>query len=459
MLLLGTDLTNDLPVQWLRLRAAVTQSGAKLIVANPRATEPDRIAYHRLRHRPGTEAALLQGLLGAVLEQEQRDAAAASLSPERAAELTGVTAETIRATAATLAAAGNALVYVGPRFNRRSDQDAVAAATYNLALATGNGGGVTFIPEGANGRGAEALGVVPGQDGLPAGEMIAAAAAGKIKCLYLVGENILETHPDRAQAEQALANAELVVVHELFETATAKAADVVLPGLSFAERDGTLTNVEGRIQRLGVAVAPEDGGLADWRILTDLSSHFDTPLGYSSAAEITLEAFEEVITPAMMRRAAFPSEGVLLPAPEADGEPSFAPVPDPDPVAASAAPGEGLRLLTDSELVGHETLIEITPQLLATAPQPLVDINRADAARLGIGNGQAVRLRTERGAVSRPARVSGRVPAGVVYTPDNLDSPRINALLDWQHEATTVQLEPVAMAAATADAAAAGGGA
>ncbi len=463
VLLLGTDLTNDLPVQWLRLRAAVTRGGAKLIVANPRATEPDRIAYHRLRHQPGTEAALLQGLLGAVLEQEQgNDGAAAgeaaSLSPDRAAELTGVTAETIQAAAATLAAAGNALVYVGPRFNRRSDQDAVAAATYNLALATGNGGGVTFIPEGANGRGAEALGVVPGQDGLPAGEMIAAAAAGTIKCLYLVGENILETHPDRAQAEQALANAELVVVHELFETATAKAADVVLPGLSFAERDGTLTNVEGRIQRLGVSVAPEDSGLADWRILADLSGHFDTPLGYSSAAEITLEAFEEIITPAMMRRAAFPSEGVLLPAPEADGEPSFAPVPDPDPVAVPAAePGEGLRLLTDSELVGHETLIEITPQLLATSPQPLVDINRADAARLGIGNGQAVRLRTERGAVSRPARISGRVPAGVVYTPDNLDSPRINALLDWQHEATTVQLEPVAMAAVTADAAAGGG--
>jgi NADH-quinone oxidoreductase chain G len=462
VLLIGTDLTNDLPVQWLRLRAAVTKRGAKLIVANPRATEPDRIAYHRLRHRPGAEAALLQGLLGAVLEQEQRDdgapaGEAASLSPDRAAELTGVTAETIRAAAATLAATSNALVYVGPRYSRRSDQDTVAAAAYNLALATGNvsgsGGGVTFIPEGANGRGAERLGVVPGQDGLPAGEMIAAAAAGTIKCLYLVGENILETHPDRAQAEQALANAELVVVHELFETATAKAADVVLPGLSFAERDGTLTNVEGRIQRLGVAVAPEGNGLADWRILADLSGHFDTPLGYSSAAEITLEAFEDVITPATMRRAAFPSEGVLLPAPEADGEPRFAAAP----VAEPAAPGEGLRLLTDSELVGHETLIEITPQLLATSPEPLVDINRADAARLGIGHGQTVRLRTERGAVTRQARVSGRVPAGVVYTPDNLDSPRINALLDWQQEATTVQLEPVAAAAATADAAAGGG--
>ena len=229
---------------------------------------------------------------------------------------------------------------------------------------------------------------------------------------------------------------------------------MVLPGLSFAERDGTLTNVEGRIQRLGVAVAPEDGGLADWRILADLSGHFDAPLGYSSAAEITLEAFEDVVTPAMMRRAAFPSEGVLLPAPEVDGEPRFAAAPAAE---LAAPPGEGLRLLTDSELVGHETLIEITPQLLATSPEPLVDINRADAARLGIGQGQAVRLRTERGAVTRQARVSGRVPAGVVYTPDNIDSPRINALLDWQHEATKVQLEPVAMAAATADAAAGGG--
>ena len=219
---------------------------------------------------PAPKRPCCRGYWAPSLEQEQRnDAVAAgeavSLPPDRAAELTGVTADTIRAAAATLAAADNALMYVGPRFNRRSDQDDVAAAAYNLALATGNvggaGGGVTFIPEGANGRGAEALGVVPGQDGLPAGEMIAAAAAGKIKCLYLVGENILETHPDHAQAEQALANAELVVVHELFETATAKAADVVLPGLSFAERDGTLTNVEGRIQRLGVAVAPEDGGL------------------------------------------------------------------------------------------------------------------------------------------------------------------------------------------------------
>ncbi|MAG35492.1 MAG: NADH dehydrogenase (quinone) subunit G [Dehalococcoidia bacterium] len=468
ILLIGTDVTNDLPVQWLRLRAAVTKRGTKLIVANPRATEPDRIAYHRLRHRPGTEAALLQGLLGAILETERSDelaltgeaaeaARTASLSPDRAAELTGVTAETIRAAAATFADAASAMVYAGPRLHRRTDQEAVAAAIYNLALATGNirrsGGGMTLIPDGANGRGAERLGIVPGENGLPAGEIIAAAAEGKIKCLYLVGENILETHPDREQAKRALANADLVVVHELFETATARTADAVLPALSFAERDGTLTNVEGRIQRLGVAVTPEGDGLADWRILANLSGHLDGSLGFSCAAEITLEAFEGVITPAMMRREAFPKEGVLLPVPEAEAQPNFAEVP---PLVETVPASEGLRLLSDSELTGHETLIGLTPQLLATSPEPLVDINREDAARLGIGNGQIVTLRTGRGAVSRRARVGGRVPSGVVYTPDNLDSPRVNAILDWRQEAQSVELEPAAEAAALAGSAAGG---
>ena len=153
---------------------------------------------------------------------------------------------------------------------------------------------MSYFAEGANARGAALAGLVPGAGGAPAGEIIARAAAGEIKALYLVGENILTTHPDAAQAREALERAEVVVVHELFPTETAELADVVFPATSLGEKDGTLTNAEGRLQTVHYALRTESAALPDWRILSDLSGEMGAALGYAAAVEITRDLLADV---------------------------------------------------------------------------------------------------------------------------------------------------------------------
>ncbi|HEX2325730.1 MAG TPA: NADH-quinone oxidoreductase subunit NuoG, partial [Chloroflexota bacterium] len=302
IMLLGTDVYEEMPVFWLRIRKGV-KNGARLVIANPRATEAYRLAYHRLRHRPGTELDLLRGLLAALVENPPappEQPAAEGETPPRARDLSGlrdvlggatvegaasacgVTAETLRAAAATLGGASRPLIYVGAGLAIRADAAGLAAALVNLGAALGQPRAVSYFGAGANARGAALAGLVPGEGGLPAGEIIARAAAGEIKALYLVGENILTTHPDARQAREALERAEVVVVQELFPTETAELADVVFAATSLGEKDGTLTSAEGRLQTVHYALRTESQARPDWRILSDLSGEMGAALGYAA---------------------------------------------------------------------------------------------------------------------------------------------------------------------------------
>ncbi len=471
ILLLGTDIYEEMPVFWLRVRKAV-KNGARLVVANPRATEADRLAYHRLRYRPGTELAVLRGLLAALVENPPVEPAppsaegqppaapvARDLSGLRealggatvddAARACGVTAETLRAAAATLGAARRPLVYAGARLALRADAEALGAALANLGEALGDRAAVSWFTEGANGRGAEYAGLGPGEGGLSAGEIIAEAAnaeTGRIKALYLVGENVLLTHPDAQQAQRALENAELVIVHELFVTETAQAADIVFAATSFAEKDGTFTNAEGRIQRLYAAIRTEAPARPDWQILSDLAGELGEPLGYAAAAEVTRDLLADLPAYAAVQEGVIPSLGIVCrEPPPAAGEPAagWAAMPAAAEAreASPAEPGE-LQLITYSELLGTETRVQATPELLQMVPSPFVELNTEDAARLGIADGQMVELSTERGSVRRIAYLNRRCPPGVCYTPDNIGEPRVNAILDWQVPQPRVRVTP-----------------
>ncbi len=466
IMLLGTDVYEEMPVFWLRIRKGV-KNGARLVIGNPRATEADRLAYHRLRYRPGSELDLLKGLLAALVEhppaepapppaegQEPGPPRARDLSGVRevlggatvdgAAAACGVTAETIRAAAGTLGGARRPLIYVGARLAIRADAAGLAAALVNLATALGDRKAVSYFAEGANARGAALAGLVPGDGGAPAGEIIAGAAAGEIKALYLVGENVLTTHPDAAQAREALQRAEVVIVHELFPTETAELADVVFPATSLGEKDGTMTNAEGRLQTVHYALRSESQARPDWRILSDLSGEMGAALGYAAAVEITRDLLADVPAYAALAGGAIPPEGALVRehgAGEEDAAPGFVAIPE------TASPrGEGdaaaLTLLTSPELLGDEGTLQDVPELMEMVAEPYVEVNREDAARMGLTAGQRVSLRTGRGSVVRQVRVNGRCPVGVCYTPDNLGRPRINAVLDWADPFPSVALEP-----------------
>ena len=456
IVVVGADVHDEVPVQWLRIRKGV-KAGARLIVANPRATEADRLAFHRLRHRPGTELALLTGILAALVESPPVDAegvardlsglaeAIGGVTVEKAAAHAGVDSVTIRAVAATLASSKDPIVYVGARLAIRHDAGAIGLAVGNLGRALGHPARVNFLVEGANGRGAEWAGLVPGDGGLPAGEIVARAASGEIKALYIVGENLLETHPDAAQAREALERADVVVVHELFPTLTAQAAHVVFAATGVMEKDGTLTSVEGRLQRVWQAVRPDADRAPDWRILSDLAAAMGAGLGYVASADVTRDLLADLPAYAPLQGVLPGSAGVLVRRvhdASADAVDVRA-VPAIEPGQA----GEGLVLVTYPEIVGNETVVGETPELLVTVPEAYVEVNRDDASRLGISDGASVEVRGPAGTVTRVARVNGRVPLGTVFAPENLGTPRINAVLRWSHDVTYVTVQPVPVAA------------
>lgn len=456
IVVVGADVHDEVPVQWLRIRKGV-KAGARLIVANPRATEADRLAFHRLRHRPGTELALLTGILAALVESPPVDAegvardlsglaeAIGGVTVEKAAAHAGVDSVTIRAVAATLASSKDPIVYVGARLAIRHDAGAIGLAVGNLGRALGHPARVNFLVEGANGRGAEWAGLVPGDGGLPAGEIVARAASGEIKALYIVGENLLETHPDAAQAREALERADVVVVHELFPTLTAQAAHVVFAATGVMEKDGTLTSVEGRLQRVWQAVRPDADRAPDWRILSDLAAAMGAGLGYVASADVTRDLLADLPAYAPLQGVLPGSAGVLVRRVHdaSAGSVDVRAVPAIEPGQV----GEGLVLVTYPEIVGNETVVGETPELLVTVPEAYVEVNRDDASRLGISDGASVEVRGPAGTVTRVARVNGRVPLGTVFAPENLGTPRINAVLRWSHDVTYVTVQPVPVAA------------
>ncbi|HEX2515837.1 MAG TPA: molybdopterin dinucleotide binding domain-containing protein, partial [Chloroflexota bacterium] len=146
---------------------------------------------------------------------------------------------------------------------------------------------------------------------------------------------------------------------------------------------------------------------------------------------------------ASLEGGAIPAEGALVRehgvAAAGEGARAFVSIPE-TPAAVGA--GDGLQLVTYSELLGDEGTLQDVPELLELVPPAYVEVNREDAARLGLREGQPVLLRTPRGSVQREARVNGRCPPGVCYTPDNIGRPRVNALLDWEQPLAVVTLEP-----------------
>jgi NADH-quinone oxidoreductase subunit G len=479
--LLGSDIYEEMPVLWLGVRKGV-RNGAKLVIANPRSTEADRLAFRRLRYRPGSELAVLRALAAALVESPpmaspmpatppaEGQAAGAAPEPQprdlsglrdalggttvdQAAVECGVSADAIRGAAAALAGAKRPVIYAGSRLAIRGDAEQLAAGLVNLAEALGTRHAIGYFADGANARGAAYAGLVPGEGGLAAGEIIAQAAAGKIRALYLVGENILETHPDREQAQRALANAEVVIVHELFPTGTAQAADIVFAATSVPEKDGSLTNAEGRIQRIHRAVITDTGGARpDWRILSDLAAEMGSSLGYAAAPEITRDLLADLPVYAPTN-GNLPAEGLVCR--EFETQPDGAAgtsttsgfLPYDAPSSGHPRGGidmpDALTLITYSELLGDETVVRATAELLEMVPEAYVEVNQTDAARLELTQGQLVDLATDRGRIQRIVRINGRCPEGVCFTPDNIGQPRVNAILDWNAPHTKITLAPV----------------
>jgi len=491
LLVIGSNTTENHPVIGAAIRRAVLHHGAKLIVADPREIGLTQDAALWLRQRPGTDLALINGLIQVILENgwqnqeyidqhtENFEALAQTVKsypPQRVAEITGVPAEKIVEAARLYAQAGRAGIYYAMGITQHHNGTDNVKALANLALVCGHLGkpssGVNPLRGQNNVQGACDLGALPGDltgyqkvadllsrqrfaqawgvdslpdtPGLTVTEMMDAALAGSLKAMLIMGENPALSDPDSNHVRQALRRMDLLVVMDIFLTETAQLADVVLPTACWAEKDGTFTNTERRVQRVRKAVPPPGQAKPDWWVLTELGKRLGQDWNYRTPQQI----FEELrrLTPSyagITYRRLERLGGLQWPCPDtrhpgtpilhvggcARGKGLFSPVEHQEP--AEPIDSDYPLVLTTGRLLYHYHTGSMTRRvegLNQLAAQCLVEINPADARELGVSDGARVQVSSRRGEVTAQAWVTDRVPAGVVFMPFHFAESAANLL-------------------------------
>jgi formate dehydrogenase alpha subunit len=516
LFIIGSNTTEQHPVFGMQLRQAVKQRGIPLIVADPRRVPITQYATIHLRHKPGADTALLNGLMHVLIAEDLYDhefvanrtegfddfkAKIAEYPPERAAEICGVNADDIRKAARLMAAnRPGALMYAMGITQHTSGHGNVIACA-NLQMLLGNmgvsGGGVNPLRGQSNVQGAcdmgglpnyysgyqnvaveashkkfeAAWGVIPPTDkpGLTLVEMMHAAERGQIKTMYVVGENPALSDPDSNHVRHCLSSLGFLVVQDLFMTETAQLADVILPGSSFAEKDGTFTNSERRVQRVQRALNPLGESRPDWEIIAELGQRTlaaawaELPTAIAEAPHGSwdymnpVEILDEVaaLTPSYGGIRAHRLEklgGLQWPCPDEKhpGTPilhigkftrglgRFQPVDFLPP--AELPNDEYPLLLTTGRVLYHYhtgTLTRRAQGLAAIYPEGLMEMHPEDAARVGVANGEMVEVASRRGQVNVKADVTDKIQPGVVFMTFHFPESAANFL-------TNPALDPVA---------------
>jgi predicted molibdopterin-dependent oxidoreductase YjgC len=508
LLVIGSNTTETHPIIGLRMLKAVKR-GAKLIVADPRRIKLVDHAAIWLRHRPGTDAALVNALCHVILRDDLADrqfiaertegfdafaAAVAGCTPQWAETITGVPAADIEEAARMYGAAGRAGIYYTMGVTQHTSGTSNVRALANLALATGNlgkrgaglnplrgqnnvqgasdmGGNPVFFPgyqrvdnEEARQRIGEIWKYMPrSEPGLTATEMPQAILEGKLAGMWIMGENPVLSDPNMSHVREALEKLDFLLVQDIFLTETAELADVVLPAASFAEKDGTFTNTERRIQRVRRAVRPPGEARDDLTIINLVTARmgFDhiVPLsrgfthrlynegGFVTAPPLCETVFAEIgrVWPevAGITYERLEKEGIQWPCTDMDhagtpvlfqncfpvGRAKFTPVKW---AGSSELPDEEYPLvLTTGRVLAqyHTGTMSRRSKILEDVDNgPHVEISPEDADRLGIDNGETVRAVSRRGNITLPALITDRVYNGLVFMPFHYREAAANLL-------------------------------
>ena len=498
ILVIGSNTNENHPVIAARIKRAARLKNKDLIVIDPRRQDLVRHARLWLRQIPGTDIALINGMMQVIIEEQLYDQTyvaertenfealketVAKYTPEYAERICGVPASQLTAAARMYARArAGSIVYCMGITQHTVGTDNVKTLA-NLAMLCGNvgihGGGVNPLRGQNNVQGAcdmgglpnvfsgyqpvtdaanrkkmaEAWGVsnLPDWAGMTMTEMLPAIAQGGIKALYIMGENPALTDPDSDHAIRAMQALELLVVQDLFLTETAKLADVVLPAASFAEKDGTFSNTERRVSRVRQAIPPVGQAKPDWQIICEIAGRLGYPMKYAGPEEI----FEEIrrVTPsyAGISYQRLEAGGLQWPCPNAEhpgtvylhkdrfsrGLGMFFAIEHRDP--AEMPDAEYPLYLTTGRLLYQYhsgTMSRLAPGLVEKAPECRVEMAAADAARYGIADGQQVRLRTRRGMITAKALISDKAVPGTIFLPFHFAEASANKL-------TNAALDPV----------------
>ena len=388
--------------------------------------------------------------------------AVASYTPEEVEKISGVPADDLRAAAQLYASYDRGSILYTMGLTQHSTGTDGVLSIANLALATGNlgkmGTGVNPLRGQNNVQGAcdmgglpdvftgyqkvfdsaaqekfaQAWGVpdLPAQVGLKMGQIFEGAGDGTIRAMYVMGENPLLSEPDLNHARKCLENLDFLVVQDIFLSETAELADVVLPAASFAEKDGTFTNTERRVSRVRQAISPRGEARPDWQIISELARRLGYAMNYCHPAEIMAEIASVTPSYAGIDYDRLENGGLQWPCPSKDhpgtpylhqgkfarGKGKFNPV-EYQP-AAELSDEEYPFYLTTGRILYHYhggTMTRKVDGLNQLAPCGLLEVNCEDAEKLGIEDGEIVRVTSRRGSIIPQVEVTDRVKPGLTF--------------------------------------------
>lgn len=491
ILITGSNTTWCHPVFGGMIKKAVKEKGVKLIVVDPREIDLARIADIHVRQKGGSDVAWLMGIQKIIIDNnwhkkefidtrcEGWDAYLKSLeayTPEFVSEVSGISVEDLTAIAKLYATGGKAAIYYAMGITQHSHGVDNVKAVSNLALITGNlgieGGGVNPLRGQSNVQGACDMGALPNvfsayqpvtdaavrekyakaweidpatmdaEVGMPVTLMVDQAGE-KIKALYIMGENPMMNDPDLHHAKHQLEQLDFLLVQDIFLTETAELADVVLPATSFAEKLGTYSNTERRVQ-LGYQVLPPLAGVRqDYEIIADLAAR----LGLDNFPRTPQALFEEMrmVTPSYrgMTYERLARCGLRWPCPTEDhpgtpvlhtarftrGLALLAPLDYRPPAELPCA--DYPLMLTTGRLLEHYHGGNMSRQsytLHTLKPECEVDIHPEDAAKLKIVSGDMVHIETRRGKVKARAKVTATIDKGALFMPFHFAESPANML-------------------------------
>jgi formate dehydrogenase (NADP+) alpha subunit len=445
ILVIGADPLIESPIAGQLIKQAVKYHGSRLTLVDELPRGLSGFADTWLRPRPGAKVVLLAGILRQAFSRDCPEPTLAStwfaeldkrLEPftlEKVEEATGVPAKLIAGTAARLSGAGKLALIAGAALAGDDGGPLAGLLLASLALRTGNlgrpGCGLFPIAASLNDQGALDMGATPDADGgLDYREMIEAACAGKLAGLYVVGENPALDCPGTTAVEKALSQLDFLVVQDRFLTETAALADVVLPSTSFAEKSGTWTSIERRIQQIKQAVPPVGDSRPDWKILTELMGRFGVQAQYESSEDVlseivkTIPSYAGVTSRHLSLEPVFqpcsdegkPGESILFagkPLPEPTGSPPDLPDPEPPDIRQdypfSLVVNESLFCSRDRAATAHSATLQ-------KASKARVEMNAFDANMLGLCDQGLAGIRSSHGSIQARVTFSPETPRGML---------------------------------------------
>ncbi len=483
ILVIGADPDSSAPIVGYAIKRAVKQRGVKLLLIDPRQTRLSLFAQLWLRPEVDTDVALINGLAKVIIDEglldeefvtrrtdnfEAFNESLKKYTPEYVEKITGIKGQEIRAAARLYAGAIRAAIVYGTGITQHTTGTNGVGALANLALLTGNigrkGGGIYALQRANNGQGACDMGTLPkflpgyqsvadaqarerfekcwgaslpAEAGLTTLEIMEQVKSGKIKSIYMIGEDPVLSFPNSRLIKETLTSLDFLVVQDIFLTETARLANVVLPAASFAEKEGTFTNFEGRVNRVRKAIQPIGESLPDWEIVMRLAHKMGCPLPFSSLQDVMSEieelvpSYETYTDSEKQDELAYGETGHTSGRQLLKGFARFSPI-EYIPQAGQRKSDYPFTLLTGNTPYhfGTGNRSSRAWRLRKFSPQSFVEICDSDAKKLAVNDGEEVKVISAVGEVTTMIKITDTLRKWMLFMPFSFPETPVNDLFD-----------------------------